>query len=114
MMQSGMGAPSIAYQLKISDSTLYRRCLAETGEEFVELRTKMTAIGTDALIAKGYEMARNGDKTMLIFYLKNRASFADSVRVEGDMPESMVAEYKKAVEATTRAAKRLLDKPAKK
>lgn len=114
LMQAGMGAPSIAYQMHISDETLYRRCRNDLGMEFVELKQKMMDIGTETLVAKGFEMARNGDRTMLIFYLKNRASFADHVKVDGDMPESMVGEYKKAIEASRKAEKRILEKKAKK
>lgn len=110
LMSAGMGAPSIAKQLKLSDQTLYRRCKDDLGIEFVELKAKMMEIGSELLVAKGYEMAINGDRTMLIFYLKNRSGFADHVKVDGDMPESMVASYKKAIEASNKAAGKLLDK----
>ena len=105
-MQAGMGAPSIASQLHISDQTLYDRCLGDTGLEFLELKRKMMEIGTEALVAKGYEMARNGDRTLLIFYLKNRAGFADHVKVDGDLPEGMIAEYKRAIAASNKATQR--------
>lgn len=113
LMKAGMGAPSIAAQMKkqgISDDMLYNRCKAETGSEFTELKLKMMDIGSEMLVAKGYEMAINGDRTMLIFYLKNRSGFADHVKVDGDMPESMVANYKRAIEASDKAMGKLLGK----
>ena len=114
LMSAGMGAPAIAKQLKISDQTLYDRCEAETGMTFVALKHKQMEIGSDLLIGKGYEMALNGDRTMLIFYLKNRAGFADHVKVDGDMPESMIANYKKAIEASNKAKMLIGKKKGKK
>ena len=113
LMKAGMGAPSIAEKLGFSDQTLYRRCKTETGMEFVELRTKMMDIGSDLLIAKGYEMAVNGDKTMLIFYLKNRAGFADHVKIDGDAGENLIKQYEQLISKTKQAKARLYSDPSR-
>lgn len=100
-LMAGVGAPTIAAKLHISDQTLYRRCKTDRKMDFVELRTQKLAEGSDALISKGFTMALSGDRTMLIFYLKNRAGFADRTIVDATVTPATEEAF---VEAMNRIA----------
>ncbi|HNX38815.1 MAG TPA: helix-turn-helix domain-containing protein [Candidatus Cloacimonadota bacterium] len=89
MLMAGNGAPSIARALGISDQTLYRRCQKDLKIAFVDFRAQKLQEGNDALLTKGYTMAVKGDRTMLIFYLKNRCGFADRQVIDHSLPEDV-------------------------
>jgi hypothetical protein len=76
----GLNMQQIADSLGIGLSTIYDK--AEDYPELLESikigRSKGIAIVTNAL----FEKARNGDNVAMIFYLKNRAGWADKVENE--------------------------------
>lgn len=77
LLMSGAGATTISRALGVGEQTIYRACERDNKVSFEEYRRQNLALGTEALIKKGYQMAMKGDRTMLIFYLKNRAGYAD-------------------------------------
>ena len=94
---AGAGAPAIAEIMKISSETIYRRCKSDLKMDFVDFRAKNKEIGNDALLTKGYSLAINGDKTMLIFYLKNRCGFADHTIIDATVSEATEEAFLKAM-----------------
>jgi hypothetical protein len=108
-LKKDMGAPAIAAKMPgVSQDMLYARAEAETGSKFTELRASMMEVGTDELKETGFDMAIKGNIQMLILFLKNRAGFADHVKVDGDLPESMIGHYKAAIDASNKAVKKVL------
>lgn len=92
MTMAGNGGTTISRALGIDEETLYRACKREHKMGFSEYRQQKIAIGSDRLLSKGYQMAVTGDRTMLIFYLKNRCGFTDRVTTESNINISKEAE----------------------
>jgi len=99
MLQAGAGGPSIARTLGISEDTLYRRCKKDLKIGFTEFRIQKKEEGNDALLTKGYSMAMNGDRTMLIFYLKNRCGFADRQVIDHNLPDEVTNAWTSLIKA---------------
>jgi len=77
LLMAGSTSTYICRKLGISVATLTRACQREHKVDFDRYRQEKRAEGDNALERRGYQMAMQGDRTMLIFYLKNRCGYAD-------------------------------------
>ena len=76
-LRKDVNAITIAEQIGVSVDTFYVRCKKDKNQDFSAYRQQKLAEGADKLKETAYDMATGGDKTMLIFLLKNRAGYAD-------------------------------------
>ena len=74
---AGSLSTHICRTLGISIATLMRACLRDHKVNFDTYRQQKKAEGANALERKAYQMAIQGDRTMLIFLLKNLCGYAD-------------------------------------
>lgn len=86
-------AITIADRLGISVDTLYVRCKTDHNQDFSAYRQEKLAQGADSLKEHAYDQAIAGDKTMLIFLLKNRAGYSDHITsdVNHNIPDETAA-----------------------
>lgn len=82
-----------AFELGVSDNTIQRRIKEEKGltfEEYHNLKLNRTGV---KLQQKAIEMAIAGDRTMLIFCLKNLSGWADKLdqEITGNLAEIKLA-----------------------
>lgn len=106
MLMRDISAVSIAHKigLKCSD-TLYNHCKRDLGMDFSAFRQQKQEQGADNLKETAYDMAQAGDKTMLIFLLKNRAGYADrtitdtNLNLSGDVEKRAITILDKVAQA---------------
>ena len=79
ILQYGATLKDCANMCNCSEDTIERRIKKEKGDTFAAYRTKRMTGVKFTLIQKAIEMAKNGDRTMLIFSLKNLAGWADKI-----------------------------------
>lgn len=77
MLMAGSLSTHICRTLGISIATLMRACIRDHNVNFDTYRQQKKAEGANALERKAYQMAIQGDRTMLIFLLKNLCGYAD-------------------------------------
>jgi len=73
--------------LEISTDAIQRRCKEEKGMTFEEYHQSRLQRTATKLQQKAIEMALSGDRTMLIFCLKNLAGWTDKVEQQIDLHE---------------------------
>jgi len=94
LLQFKVSLPFIADYLGVSRDTILRRIKEDHGMSFTEyhnLRMERTAT---KLQQKAIEMALKGDRTMLIFSLKNLASWADKQETTLEAGKNILLNYK--------------------
>ena len=77
LSSQGLTMEQIASMLGMSDTTLYKK-QAEFAE-FMESIKRGRAKGIATITNRLFDKAKDGDNTAMIFYLKNRAGWADKV-----------------------------------
>jgi hypothetical protein len=83
MCAAGCYGGPIAAALGISMQTLYDRVQTDHGKDFTTFRREHLAAGDDVLRKKQFELAKRGDKTMLIWLGKNRLGQKDRHDISG-------------------------------
>lgn len=77
----------VAHELGVHERTVQRHIEAEKGmtfEQYHEMKLNRTGV---KLQQKAIEMALQGDRTMMIFCLKNLAGWADKLETQHDVSE---------------------------
>ena len=82
LMEAGCSGGEISGHLGIHSDTLYRRCVTDNGAEFSEYIKQFKAKGDTLLRKKQFELALEGDKSMLIWLGKNRLGQSDKAAVD--------------------------------
>lgn len=72
LLEAGCLGTQIAASLGISADTLYNHCMREKGVNFSAYLKEKRAKGDSSLHLKQYEMAMDGNTTMLLWLGKNR------------------------------------------
>lgn len=72
LLEAGCIGTQIAASLGISPDTLYNHCMKEKGVNFSAYLKEKRAKGDSFLHVKQYEMAQDGNVTMLLWLGKNR------------------------------------------
>jgi len=81
-LQAGCSGVEIAAKLGMIDETLYRACRNKFGISFSEYALAKRAEGDLLLKMKMYQIAMNGDKTMLVFLAKTRLGMVEEHKIE--------------------------------
>ena len=77
LLEAGCLTTEIAAYLGICRDTLYKRCQHDKKIEFSAYSQEKKARGESLLRAKQFQVAMEGDKTMLVWLGKNRIGQAD-------------------------------------
>lgn len=85
----GLNKSDICDLMKVSDSTVTRRVQEEHQLNFEQYKDKKMSVIRQKLVQKAYDMALSGDKTLLIFCLKNICGWSDNPRDLKDLKESV-------------------------
>lgn len=82
---AGCSGWEVAAYLGIHKTTLYNACEREKGVAFKDYLLEKRDKGNAQILGKQYELAMNGDRSMLIWLGKNRCMQADKIeqRVQG-------------------------------
>ncbi len=72
----------IANLIGIHENTLYNRCKEDLGLEFVAFSQQKKAEGKEALRKKQYDVAMQGDKTMLVWLGKQLLGQKDKQEID--------------------------------
>lgn len=78
-LMAGCSAPQVAAYLSISAETLRDRCLKENGVDFSSYSLEKLEKGNSQILGKQYQIALEGDRTMLVWLGKNRLKQSDKV-----------------------------------
>ncbi len=82
MLMAGATGVEAAAAIGVHENTLYGRCRTDLDMDFVAFRAEKYAKGNEALRRKQYEVAMQGEKTMLVWLGKQRLGQADKVQNE--------------------------------
>jgi len=81
-LQSQCSGTGIASLLGIHENTLYSRCKLDNGVEFVEYSAIKKGEGKELLRAKQFQIAMEGDKTMLVWLGKQYLDQSDHSAID--------------------------------
>jgi hypothetical protein len=84
LLEAGATAESIALAIGIDTKTLYNRCEADTKVTFSAFSQQKKARGIESLRVKQYQVAMEGDKTMLIWLGKQRLGQSDKTETKNE------------------------------
>jgi hypothetical protein len=79
MCRAGSFSTAICQRLGISESVLIKYCRTDNQMTFDQFRRMHFAAGNDTLHMKQYQLASEGDKTMLVWLGKNRLGQKDKI-----------------------------------
>jgi len=106
MLRCGCDGSSIAIALGISTDTLYTRSKIDNKLDFSAFSQQKRAQGNDLLRSKQFELAVDGNVSMLIWLGKNRLGQADKQEVKAQINSS---EIKNRLELLLRNSKRIFE-----
>lgn len=84
LLESGNDGIRVAANLGIHADTLYRRCLEEHKTSFADYLADKRKRGESRILSKQFEMAMEGDKTMLIWVGKQMCGQKEPDRSPSD------------------------------
>jgi hypothetical protein len=81
---AGASTYGVASLIGVTENCLRQRCRKDLGVEITEFKRLKLAEGNELLRARQFQMAMNGDRTMLVWLGKNRLGQSDKVNIEHD------------------------------
>lgn len=95
MLAEGCDGVQISARLGVHRNTLYEHCKREKGCAFSEYAAEKRSVGDSFLHAKQFQLAMEGNSSMLIWLGKNRLRQADQQQVDHNIQINMI-DYSKA------------------
>lgn len=108
MLMASCEGTEVAAALGIHPDTLYLRCEKDKKMGFSEYLRQKKAKGDNYLKTKQYQVAMNGDKSMLIWLGKNRLGQSDKVDAKTEVsggPLQIIVNTKDTADAMKRFSK---------
>jgi hypothetical protein len=93
MLACGCNGVEVAATLGICSETLYRRCKADHGVDFVAYLQEKRAVGDKSLHAAQYALALSGNPTMLIWLGKQRLHQREPEQKVSEATKPALTEY---------------------
>ena len=82
LMEAGCSGTEIAAHIGIHRETLYKRSVDDHGMEFTDYIQQNKAKGDSLIRVKQFQLAMEGDKSMLVWLGKNRLGQSDKAAVD--------------------------------
>lgn len=96
LLMKGSNGIQVAAVLGIHPDVLYDRCRIENGEMFSDYSQKCWQKGNSSLHAKQYEVAKEGNTTMLVWLGKQRLDQKE--QKEKELPDNLEQIYQQTLE----------------
>ena len=87
---AGSNGVQVAAMLGVHPETLYDKCLQEKKVYFSDYMQQKRQEGNDILLGKQFELAKGGDKMMLIWLGKNRLDQSDKKEIKQQNTGSLI------------------------
>lgn len=87
---AGSNGVQVAAMLGVHPETLYDKCLQDKKVYFSDYMQQKRQEGNDILLGKQFELAKGGDKMMLIWLGKNRLDQSDKKEIKQQNTGSLI------------------------
>lgn len=91
LLMKGCNGVQVAAYFDVHPDTLYNRCVSEKGTNFSDYSQKLRQKGNTFLHQKQYEVAQEGNTTMLVWLGKQRLDQKENK--EKELPENLEKVY---------------------